>query len=33
MVLKWANDYNKGIEVKDYNPMPEVYTMKNKKNH
>jgi len=27
MVLSWVNKYNNGIELKDYNPKPEVYTM------
>jgi len=31
MVCKWVNSYNQGIEVKDYKPKPEVYTMKKRK--
>lgn len=31
MVYSWVNKYNKGIEIKDYNPKGDVYTMKSRK--
>ncbi|XMB86370.1 helix-turn-helix domain-containing protein [Mycoplasmatota bacterium WC44] len=31
MVCRWINKYNDGIEVTDYNPKSEVYTMKKRK--
>lgn len=31
MVIRWINKYNDGIEITDYNPKSEVYTMKRRK--
>lgn len=31
MVIKWTNKYNSGIELRDYKPKGEVYTMKSRK--
>jgi len=31
MVMGWVNSYNDGIDIKEYNPTTEVYTMKNRK--
>lgn len=31
MVKRWIKKYNEGIELKDYNPKGEVYTMKSRK--
>lgn len=31
MVRKWVNLYNNGIEIKDYDPKGDVYTMKSRK--
>jgi transposase-like protein len=31
MVKRWIKKYNNGIELKDYNPKGEVYTMKSRK--
>lgn len=31
MVKRWINEYNNGIEIKDYYPKGEVYTMKSRK--
>ena len=31
MVKQWIKKYNKGIELKDYDPKGEVYTMKSRK--
>ena len=31
MVERWVNKYNNGIEINDYNPRIEVYTMKKRK--
>lgn len=31
VVLNWVSKYNNGIEIKDYNPKSEVYTMKSRK--
>ena len=31
MVKRWIRQYNKGIELKDYDPKGEVYTMKSRK--
>ena len=30
IVKKWVKKYNKGIEIKDYNPKGDVYTMKSR---
>ena len=31
IVKKWVKKYNKGIEIKDYNPKGDVYTMKSRR--
>lgn len=31
IVINWLNKYNKGIEIKDYDPKGDVYTMKSRK--
>lgn len=31
MVSNWVSKYNQGIEIKDYNPKGDVYTMKKRK--
>lgn len=31
IVKKWVKKYNEGIEIKDYNPKGDVYTMKSRK--
>ncbi len=31
IVINWIKKYNKGIEIKDYNPKGDVYTMKSRK--
>ena len=31
MVLNWVNKYNKGEEIKDYDPKSEAYSMKSRK--
>ena len=30
IVINWVKKYNKGIEIKDYNPKGDVYTMKSR---
>ena len=31
IVMKWVKKYNEGIEIKDYDPKGDVYTMKSRK--
>ena len=31
IVINWVKKYNEGIEIKDYNPKGDVYTMKSRK--
>ena len=31
IVMNWVKKYNEGIEIKDYNPKGDVYTMKSRK--
>ena len=31
IVIRWVKKYNKGMEIKDYNPKGDVYTMKSRK--
>ena len=31
IVINWLKKYNRGIEIKDYNPKGDVYTMKSRK--
>ena len=31
IVIKWIEKYNKGIEIEDYNPKGDVYTMKSRR--
>ncbi|MGM9970350.1 MAG: helix-turn-helix domain-containing protein [Anaeroplasma sp.] len=31
IVIKWVKKYNEGIEIKDYDPKGDVYTMKSRK--
>ncbi len=32
-IRKWINMYYNGIEIKDYDPKGDIYTMKSKENY